>query len=195
MPSDTTTVPREYEPLSATDKRLLLELVRRALERYLTDRSLPEMPAASAALCETRATFVTLRRRDTGELRGCRGESEARQSLVESVVHTATASATDDPRFPPLARDELSDIQIEISALTPMRLTTPEAVIVGQHGLVLRLGPHAGLLLPQVPRSFGWNREEYLDALCRKAGLPAGAWRNPDSRLYAFEAEVWSEEE
>ena len=195
MPPDAPTEPQEYEPLSATEKRVLLELVRRVLERYLDDGSLPEMPAASSALLAPRATFVTLRRRDTGELRGCRGESEAQRPLVESVIHTAIASATADSRFPPITLAELADIHIEISALTPMRLAAPEQVIMGQHGVVLHLGPNAGLLLPQVPASFGWNREEYLDALCRKAGLSVGAWRNPDSRLYTFEAEIWSEEE
>jgi AmmeMemoRadiSam system protein A len=174
---------------------VLLELVRRALEQYLDDGTLAEIPAATPAMLVPRATFVTLRQRDTGELRGCRGESEARRPLIESVVHTAVASAIDDPRFPPVSSVELPNVYIEISALTPMRQIAPEDVILGRHGLVLHLGPNAGLLLPQVPRSFGWNREEYLDALCRKAGLPAGAWRDSNSRLYAFEAEVWSEEE
>ncbi len=107
----------------------------------------------------------------------------------------AIASATDDPRFLPVTIDELPSLHIEISALTPMEPIHPDAVVVGRHGLMIFKGPRSGLLLPQVPLAYAWNREQYLDALCRKAGLPPGAWSDADVKLYAFEAEVWGEEE
>jgi AmmeMemoRadiSam system protein A len=104
-------------------------------------------------------------------------------------------SATDDPRFRPMARDDLADMHIEISVLTPLRLaSSPDEVIVGQHGVLIRKGGHGGLFLPQVPVEQGWDRDEYLSTLCAmKAGLPADAWRKPGTQLYTFEAEIFEE--
>jgi AmmeMemoRadiSam system protein A len=181
--------------LTDEDKRSLLILVRETLDAYLTDGRIPKTETDSPALLEPRATFVTLRRRGSKELRGCRGEVVARQPLVESVAYTAILSATEDPRFPPITAAELPDIHIEISALTPMKPIRPEEVVVGTHGLMIQRGPFAGLLLPQVPGDWGWNREQFLDALCQKAGLPDGTWHEPGTKLSAFEAEVWEEEE
>jgi AmmeMemoRadiSam system protein A len=185
---------RARPELTDEDKRSLLRLVRETLEAYLTDGSVPKTETDSPALLEPRATFVTLRRRDSKELRGCRGEVVARQPLVESVAYTAVLSATEDPRFPPITAAELPEIHIEISALTPMKPIRPEEVVVGTHGLMIQRGPFAGLLLPQVPGDWGWNREQFLDALCQKAGLPDGTWHERGTKLSAFEAEVWEEE-
>jgi uncharacterized protein (TIGR00296 family) len=104
------------------------------------------------------------------------------------------SGALDDPRFPPVTRDELPILRFEISALTNPEPIQPEEVVVGKHGLVLSGEAAVGLLLPQVPVEHGWNRAEFLDGLCVKAGLPAGSWRRPDLTLSAFEAEVWAEE-
>jgi uncharacterized protein (TIGR00296 family) len=76
--------------------------------------------------------------------------------------------------------------------MTPI---SPDEIVVGRHGLMMQHGPHAGLLLPQVPTTYGWDREEFLEALCHKAGLHNTAWREPDTKLLAFEAEVWGEDE
>jgi len=179
--------------LTEEDKQFLLRLVRETLEAYLTDGREPKTETDSPALLEPRATFVTLRRRDSRELRGCRGEVVARQSLIESVACTAILSATQDPRFPPITAAELPQIHIEISALTPMKPIRPEEIVVGRHGLMIQRGAFAGLLLPQVPGDWGWNRDQYLDALCQKAGLPDGTWHEPGTTLSAFEAEVWEE--
>jgi AmmeMemoRadiSam system protein A len=180
--------------LTDEHKLMLLRLARQTLTDYLGNGTLPDLGTDSAALREPRATFVTLRTRDTGELRGCRGEVTARQPLIESVAHTAISSATEDPRFVPVTADEIPSLHIEISALTPMTPILPEEVVIGQHGLMIQKGPYAGLLLPQVPSSYGWSREEYLEALCHKAGMPSSAWREPGVELLAFEAEVWEEE-
>lgn len=106
----------------------------------------------------------------------------------------AIAAATDDPRFAPVTMAELDRLAIEISVLTPMAPIAAEDVVPGRHGLMIARGPHAALLLPQAPVIYHWGREEYLQCLCRKAGLPEDAWRTEPVELYAFEAEVWGEE-
>jgi AmmeMemoRadiSam system protein A len=181
--------------LSTEDKRELLTLARRTREDYLARDAAPKYRGESRALLERRATFVTLRRTDTGKLRGCRGEYVARRSLAESVITMTIAAATDDPRFPPVTADEVPDIGIEISALTPLRPIRPDEVVVGRHGLLIVKGGNAGLLLPQVPVSYGWDRDRFLEALCRKAWLPADAWTSDDAELYGFETETWGEDE
>ncbi len=181
--------------LSDEDKAALLKLARATLDEYLGTRTRPAYEPASAAQQQPRATFVTLRDKHTHDLRGCRGEVFARYPLWESVQRVSILSATDDPRFRPMTHDELADMHIEISVLTPMRLARrPEEVIVGQHGVMIRKGRHGGLFLPQVPVEQGWDRDEYLSTLCwMKAGLPADAWRKPDTQLYIFEAEIFEE--
>ena len=180
--------------LTDEDKLALLHLARQTLVDYLGNNTLPDLETDSAALLQPRATFVTLRAKDTDELRGCRGEVVARQPLIESIAHTAISSATEDPRFMPVTAEEVPFLHIEISALTPMTPILPEEVIIGRHGLMIQKGPYAGLLLPQVPTAYDWGREEYLEALCHKAGMPGGAWREPGVELLAFEAEVWEED-
>ncbi len=181
--------------LEAEDKQTLLRLARQTLNDYLGQGRLPEFKTTQPALLQPRATFVTLRVRETGELRGCRGEVIARQPLWESVMNMAVASATDDPRFVPVTLNEVPELHIEISALTPMKPIQPEEVVVGRHGLMIVKGYNSGLLLPQVPVEQGWDREEFLRGLCHKAWLPPNAWKDKDAQLYSFEAEVWGEEE
>jgi AmmeMemoRadiSam system protein A len=181
--------------LDAADKIALLKLARSTLAEYLSDRTRPAYEPTSAAQQQPRATFVTLRHKHSHDLRGCRGEVFARYPLWESVQRVSILSATDDPRFRPMAHDELADMHLEISVLTPMRLArSPEEVIVGRHGVMIRKGGHGGLFLPQVPGEQGWDRDEYLSTLCwMKAGLPADAWRKPGTQLYLFEAEIFEE--
>ena len=192
--------------LSADDKTTLLKLARTTLEEYLQasppdatrtrePRTRPNFTPTSIALEQPRATFVTLRHKLTHDLRGCRGEVFARYPLWESVQRVSLLSATDDPRFRPMNHAELADVHIEISVLTPMRLAhSPDEVIVGKHGVMIRAGGRGGLFLPQVPKEQGWDRDEYLSTLCwMKAGLPADAWRKPEVQLYLFEAEIFEE--
>ena len=187
--------PDSSRHLSDEDKQALLRLARQTLVEFLDTGRTPATATDSQALQEQRATFVTLTVRETGELRGCRGEVVARQQLIESVVNMAVASATDDPRFPPVAPAEVQGLHIEISMLTPLQPIHPDNVVVGKHGLMISKGHLSGLLLPQVPVEWNWGREEFLDSVCRKAGLPQGAWLDPDAQLYGFECEVWGEEE
>jgi AmmeMemoRadiSam system protein A len=181
--------------LNAEDKAVLLKLARDTLDQYLSERQLPAFTPTSAIMRQPRATFVTLRHKHTHELRGCKGEIEARYPLWESVQQTSLSSALEDPRFPPVRHEELAELHIEISVLTPMRLaSSPDEVIVGRHGVLIRRGERGGLFLPQVPVEQGWDRDEYLSTLCwMKAGLPADAWRKKDVQLYLFEAEIFEE--
>lgn len=186
------------DTLSAADRLRLLEVAREALVCVLVRGVQPRLRSDAPALLRPRACFVTLWRRDTGDLRGCRGECNAVRPLIESVARMALAAALDDGRFEPVCAGELPLIRIEISALTAPVPVQPDEVIVGKHGLILSAGQgagrRAGLLLPQVPGEYGWGCAEFLDALCRKAGLPPSALHDPRSTLEAFEAEVWGEE-
>lgn len=181
-------------PLTLEEKTELLRAARQALLVHLGGGE-PSAPATeTAALRRRRSTFVMLRRRDTGELRGCRGDCSARHPLLESVIRMAIASGTDDARFPPVTLEEVAALTIEISALGELFPIQVVAIEVGRHGLVIVRGRRLGLLLPQVPLAYGWGREDFLRALCVKAGLPDGAWTDPAARLFGFETECWSEE-
>ncbi len=182
-----------HPSLTAQDKQYLLVLARQTLVSTLSQGRLPALETHSPALMQPRATFVTLWTRSTGNLRGCRGECFARRPLIESVAQMAISAAVDDPRFPPVSLDEIDDLRIEINALTPLALIDPADVVVGRHGLMLVVGRHAGLLLPDVPVRLGWSCEEFLSGLCHKAELPSHAWRSPDAHLYSFETEEWGE--
>jgi AmmeMemoRadiSam system protein A len=106
----------------------------------------------------------------------------------------ARKAAFEDPRFPPLSGDELPRCVIEISALTaPQPVEGPEEIVVGRDGLILECRGHHGLLLPQVATEWGFDRTAFLDAVAQKAGLPPVAWRDPASRLWVFQAEVFGE--
>jgi AmmeMemoRadiSam system protein A len=114
--------------------------------------------------------------------------------LEKTVRVMASEAAFGDPRFPPLSRDEWPDCDLEISVLSPMEpCADPQQVQVGVHGLYLTLRGRAGVLLPQVPVEQGWNREEYLDYICVKAGLPPRAFEDPAARLFTFTAIVFGE--
>ena len=180
--------------LSEEDKRLLLHVARQTLETYLDTGKRPRFEYDSPALQQLRAVFVTLWRRDTDELRGCRGESIARRPIVQAVSTMTIASAADDPRFFPVTLEETPLLRIEINALTPLAPIRPEDVEVGRHGLMMVLGQQAGLLLPEVPVRFGWNREQFLEGTCQKAGFARDAWQDPDVKLFGFESEEWGED-
>jgi len=110
------------------------------------------------------------------------------------VADMAVEAATNDPRFPELTPKELNRTAIEISVLTPFVPIHPADVVPGVHGLYVARGPRRGVLLPQVATQYGWTREKLLAELCHKAGLPSDAWKDKDTRLFAFEAVVFSNE-
>ena len=178
--------------LDESQRKGLLGIARRALDGYLGAGKIPPEEWARGKLAAPGAAFVTLTK--NGRLRGCIGYTEAVAPLFKVVQECAVAAATEDPRFPPVSPDELSSLRVEISVLTPLALIRPEEVEVGRHGLMIAQGRRRGLLLPQVPVEWGWDRETFLDQTCVKAGLPPSAWRR-GATLWAFTAEVFGEEE
>lgn len=182
-----------YTPPDLTPERqeALLALARWTLESYLESGKIPPYETEDPQLLRPSGAFVTLRK--AGELRGCIGHLRADTPLYRVVQEMAVAAATEDPRFPPLTRQELESVQLEISVLSPFhRLTDPMQVEVGKHGLLIIKGGKQGLLLPQVAVEEGWGREEFLEGLCQKAGLPKGCWQEGAS-LYTFTAMIFGE--
>ena len=175
------------------DREELLRVARRSVEETLRGGDYrPDVPP-DGPLAEKRGAFVTLTR--AGKLRGCIGLVVSDRPLIRVVAEMATAAARDDYRFSPVRREEFPELRIEISALTPLEpVAGPEEIRVGRDGLLIRKGASSGLLLPQVADREGWDAERFLDETCRKAGLPAGAWREGAS-VERFGAEVWGEEE
>lgn len=174
---------------SAEERKLLLRLAHESIRAALQGRKL-EPDAPSAHLAEQRGVFTTLH--IGGKLRGCIGYILPVNPLYLSVIETASEAAFEDPRFPPVRDSEAPLLQIEISVLSPIIRIAPGAVEVGKHGLVVSHHGHRGLLLPQVPLEWGWDRERFLSETCRKAGLPTDAWQR-GATIEAFSAEVFSE--
>jgi len=177
--------------LDESQRKALLEIARRALEGYLGAGKIPHEEGARGTLAAPGAAFVTLTK--NGRLRGCIGYTEAVAPLFKVVQECAVSAATEDPRFPPVSPMELPSLRVEISVLTPLVPIRPEEVEIGRHGLMVSQGRMRGLLLPQVPVEWGWDRETFLDQTCVKAGLPPSAWRH-GATLRAFTAEVFGEE-
>jgi AmmeMemoRadiSam system protein A len=180
-------------PLTQDDKHTLLALARRSIEAFLLGQSRP-LVEASGMLAEPRGCFITLTNR--GELRGCIGTFQPQGPLAEQVAQMAQAAAR-DPRFTmnPVTRDELPDLTIQVSVLSPLEKTEqPEQLEIGRHGIYIMHGGQSGCFLPEVATDQGWGVEEFLSYCCaHKAGLPADAWKQPGTDVYLFTSEKFSE--
>jgi len=179
--------------LNNQQREKLLKIARQSIQTYLKTGKKLEVSEADSILNQKMGAFVTLNKH--GDLRGCIGNLIGSQPLYLTVRDMAVESAVDDPRFSPLTLTELKDVEIEISALSPMeRVSSAEQIELGKHGVLVRKGYQSGVFLPQVATETGWSKEEFLNNLCaHKAGLPASAWKNKDTELYIFSAEVFSE--
>lgn len=187
------TSPGGEPALTAEQRQALVALARRAAARAAQGVALADPGPAPDGLERPGAAFVTLR--VARELKGCVGSFEARASLWHTVSEMATAAATRDPRFRPLAPADLAALDVEISVLSPARrVGGPDDIEIGRHGLEVRRGWHRGLLLPQVATDHRLDRETFLGETCRKAGLPRDAWRDPRTEVHVFEAEVFGED-
>ncbi|MDP3181418.1 MAG: AmmeMemoRadiSam system protein A [Desulfobaccales bacterium] len=179
--------------LSDADQKLLFQVARENIKARLAGQSPPALKTTPRNLMKPRGVFVTLHRQ--GRLRGCIGYLEAVKPLLPAVQEMAVAAAFQDPRFPPLGEEELADLQIEISVLTPMRqIKKVEEIQVGKHGLYIVRGMHRGLLLPQVATEQKWDRPTFLEQTCAKAGLPPDAWKDAAAQIYVFSAQIFSEQ-
>ena len=183
--------------LTVAEKLTLLKLARDAIAAALAKP--PRTKAGAKVLSlnsvwegnlgEKRGVFVTLH--SHSRLRGCIGRLQPEEPLGELVGEVAVQSAFSDPRFPPLSRNELDSLKIEITVLGDMMEARANEVLPGKHGLLIRKGWQQGLLLPQVAVEQGWNREQFLDATCRKAGLPNGCWREMGTKIFIFTADLF----
>ena len=181
--------------ISLDERQRLLAVARRAVVQFVAAQALPETPSPPTA--ERRGAFVTLH--CAGRLRGCIGRLDSREPLDSLVATCAVLAASQDPRFDPLRAPELERLEVEVSVLAPAQEVAASEVLdrlqPGVHGLIVSLGSARGLLLPQVAAEQGWGAPKFLEETCRKAGLPAHAWREPGAKIELFTAEVFSEPE
>jgi AmmeMemoRadiSam system protein A len=185
--------PPSSPPLSGDDRRALLRLARQAITEAVCNQRIVDLPAPTGRLAEPGAAFVTVHY--AGRLRGCVGRTERSLALAEVVAQCAIGAVSRDTRFRPLEPPELGRMSIEISVLSELQPLAPQALDAATHGIMVARGERRGLLLPQVALQHGWSTEHFLEETCRKAGLEPNAWRDPETQILGFTAEVFSEEE
>ena len=172
---------------------ILLKIARDTVKACLTGTPLPKPKSDDPQLNAHCGCFVTLKNQD--RLRGCIGQFTSQCPLIELVVDMAKASATGDPRFfdDPISADELEQLDIEISVLSPLKQTDdPLSLRLGVDGIYIKKGYASGCFLPQVATETGWSKEQFLSYCCaHKAGLPPDAWKDPKTNVYLFTAEVF----
>ena len=179
--------------LSPAEKKELLKIARNSIETFVKTGKVSDITIKDARLNEIEGAFVTITKH--GALRGCIGNIIGQEPLYETVRDMAVAAASQDPRFTPLTAGELKDIDVEISVLSkPRRVKDASEIQLGKHGVIVSAYGHQGVFLPQVADETGWSKEEFLSQLCsQKAGLPADAWKDPNTALYVFTADVFGE--
>ena len=180
--------------LNDDEKMFLLRLARRSIKNFLSDRIEKEENYFSDNLKTESGAFVTLHKH--GELRGCIGYVVGFKPLQDAIQDLAVSAAFNDPRFPPLSKDEFELIDLEISVLTPLeKVHSIKDIQIGRDGLMVKRSPFEGLLLPQVATEYNWDVETFLSHTCRKAGLPAEAWKDGAIEIWKFSAIIFSEKE
>lgn len=179
--------------MNKTQRKILLATARDTVEAAITGRQVPQAKSDDPQLNAHCGCFVTLKKGD--RLRGCIGQFTSEGPLIELVVEMAKASATRDPRFvsDPVTAEQLEQLDIEISVLSPLKKTDdPLSLRLGIDGIYIKKGFASGCFLPQVATETGWNKEEFLSYCCsHKAGLAADAWKEPETQVYLFDAEVF----
>lgn len=184
---------KERDMLDSGQRKRLLQIARESIASFVRDGRRKDFKEDDPVLNKEMGAFVTLR--EGGSLRGCIGNMVGRLPLYRTVAAMAVEAATGDPRFPPLSDREIDKIDIEISVLSPMmKVAGHEDVNIPGDGVLIRKGFASGVYLPQVAAETGWNKEEFLTSLCaHKAGLASNAWKDPDTEIYTFQAEVFQE--
>jgi len=181
--------------LSNEEQKTLLRLARHTLKFHLSTGGAPDDLSdfeITPALRQELGAFVTLTVK--GRLRGCIGYLQGIKPVYKAIIDNTISAASKDPRFPAVAASEEPGIDIEISVLTPVVLVKDlEEIVVGRDGLIISQGYMRGTLLPQVPEEYGWNRTEFLEHTCRKAGLPLEAYKDPNTKIEKYSAQVFSE--
>lgn len=179
--------------LHTNEKRILLAIARESITAHLErrDAEYDEIPDSLTRKC---GAFVTLH--EDNKLRGCIGNMVGKKPLADTIKEMAIASAFQDPRFPPLSKEELGTLEIEISVLSPMeKAANISEIQPGKHGLYMKNGYRSGVLLPQVAADRGWDTETFLTNTCYKAGLQGDCWKDPDTEIFIYTAIIFSEKD
>jgi AmmeMemoRadiSam system protein A len=174
---------------SQEERKILLGLAHESIVSACDNREISLDPP-SPHLAEPRGAFTTIYLR--GQLRGCVGYVFPISSVYRTVAETARAAAFEDTRFCPVIREEVPELEVSLSILSPLEVIRPEQVEIGRHGLLISQHGCRGLLLPQVPIEHQWDRVTFLEQTCRKAGLPLDAWQK-GAMIEAFTAEVFGD--
>jgi len=178
--------------LTTEEKKYLLNLSRRIIILESEEKDFKEENYFSTSLEQKAGLFVTISK--FHQLRGCIGYVEGLKPLQKAVIEMSIAAAFEDPRFPPLDKNEINDIEIEISVLSPLETILDTTQIeVGTHGLIIEQGLMRGLLLPQVATEYDWDVLTFLEQTCQKAGLLANAWKDESTKIQIFSAEIFAE--
>ncbi len=178
--------------LSTEQQARLLAIARRSVSSYVVTRSKPAFEIEDELLLQKGAAFVTLK--IDNNLRGCIGHTEAHVPLWECVRDMAIAAASQDPRFPPVDESELERLSYEVTVLTPLQpVEDVNKIQIGRDGLMMQKGPYRGLLLPQVPVEWCWDREQFLQHTAQKAGLPMDAWKDKGVTIFKFQGIIFSD--
>jgi len=176
--------------LSDKDKKVLKDIAKKTIDCKVKGEPLPEFKVDSEILKEKRGAFVTIEKH--GNLRGCIGYIEAIKPLYITIQEMAEAAALKDPRFPPVTEEELKELEVEISVLTPLkRIKDIKEIKIGKHGLYMKRGYYSGLLLPQVATDYGWDTETFLKQTCHKAGMGLDCWKDSQTEVFIFSAEIF----
>lgn len=171
----------------------LLKFARQVIESAVRGQDPPPSAMPAVPQCTYGGVFVTLYR--FARLRGCIGRMESAEPLVEALREAALESALRDPRFAPLSIGELPDTRIEISILSPPEpAADPLLLEIGKHGVLIQRGMSRGLFLPKVAVDHRLTCTDFLSRCCsEKAGLPAESWKDPQTQVMLFTADVFSE--
>lgn len=192
---------KDYSNLSDSDGEKLVKTARAVVTEFLKTKNKMKLDKDfEESFSSNAGVFVTLNHKSN--LRGCIGYALPDKKLYNALQEAAISAATDDPRFPSVAFEELDQITFEVTVLTPPQEIEvsdpqeyPSKVKVGRDGLIVKSGFNSGLLLPQVPKEYGWNEEEFLDHTCEKAGLPKEQWKEKDTKILKFEGIVFKEQD
>jgi AmmeMemoRadiSam system protein B/AmmeMemoRadiSam system protein A len=179
--------------LGLEEQKRLLEIARQSLETYMEKGEMIKVEEESPMLNKQMGAFVTLKKHD--QLRGCIGVFEPQIPLYQVVAETVLSSAFNDHRFTPVVKEELNELEYEISVLSPLKkVNSWENIEIGKHGVKIVKGLKSGVFLPQVATENNWNLETFMNTLCeQKAGLPADCWKDSDTEIYVFTAQVFGE--
>ncbi|MEK0381885.1 MAG: TIGR00296 family protein [Nitrosopumilus sp.] len=192
---------KDYSNLSDSDGEKLVKTARAVVTEFLKTKNKMKLDKDfEESFSSNAGVFVTLNHKSN--LRGCIGYALPDKKLYNALQEAAISAATEDPRFPSVAFEELDQITFEVTVLTPPQEIEvsdpqeyPSKVKVGRDGLIVKSGFNSGLLLPQVPKEYGWNEEEFLGHTCEKAGLPKEQWKEKDTKILKFEGIVFKEQD